>query len=124
MSPSLPPAAPHVLNGPRRAGDAPLLEEFEICTADTAYFPEWRSFLPCSQRVVNLARLRSVTLHHISLGLMGPLLVKPPGPDAPGALSSLASITLRALPGMVIPLNQVLALVDGMVLDLGVMCFL
>ncbi|KAL1725541.1 hypothetical protein EV714DRAFT_221126, partial [Schizophyllum commune] len=93
------------------SGDAPLLEEFEICTADTAYFPEWRSFLPCSQRVVNLARLRSVTLHHISFGLMGPLLVKPPAPDAPGALSSLTSITLRALPGMVIPLNQVLALV-------------
>ncbi|KAL1659092.1 hypothetical protein GGF50DRAFT_107985, partial [Schizophyllum commune] len=93
------------------SGDAPLLEEFEICTADTAYFPEWRSFLPCSQRVVNLTRLRSVTLHHISFGLMGPLLVKPPVPDAPGVLSSLTSITLRALPGMVIPLNQVLALV-------------
>ncbi|KAI5821510.1 hypothetical protein K523DRAFT_359304 [Schizophyllum commune Tattone D] len=63
------------------SGDAPLLEEFKICTADTVYLPEWRFFLPCSQRVVNLARLRAVTLHHILFGLVGPLLGKPPAPD-------------------------------------------
>ncbi|KAL1741329.1 hypothetical protein HDZ31DRAFT_45674 [Schizophyllum fasciatum] len=84
------------------SGDAPLLEEFEVCTAEAAYFPEWRSFLPCSHGPVDLPRLRSVTLHHISFGLMGPLL-----------LMSLTSMTLRALPSMVIPLNQVIALVTA-----------
>lgn len=92
------------------SGDAPLLEEFEMCTADTAYFPtDWRPFMPCSVGHLNLPRLRSVNLHHIAFGLMSPLLVKSPSHDE--QVTSLTSITLRALPGTIVPLNQVIALV-------------
>ncbi|TFK25352.1 hypothetical protein FA15DRAFT_703763 [Coprinopsis marcescibilis] len=77
-------------------GDAPLLKEFEVSSAEAGFYVEW-PWLPNSGEgtVVCLPKLRSVTLQHTPFKWSSPMLKR------------LEHLTLRATPTSHLPLDRI-----------------
>ncbi|KAH6908736.1 hypothetical protein BKA70DRAFT_1426627 [Coprinopsis sp. MPI-PUGE-AT-0042] len=77
-------------------GDAPMLREFEVSSAEAGYYVEW-PWLPNSDEGSNvcLPKLRSVTLQHTPFKWSSPML------------KNLEHLTLRATPTSHLPLDRI-----------------
>ncbi|KAF8219338.1 hypothetical protein L208DRAFT_1418372 [Tricholoma matsutake] len=83
------------------SGDAPLLREFEVSSADPAFYPEWQ-WLPnasASDPLV-LPNLRTLTLQHTPFKWSSPML-----------RTNLTTLNLRALPTAHLPLDRILYII-------------
>jgi len=82
-------------------GDAPLLREFEVSSADTPFYQEWQWLpnAPASDSLV-LPGLRTLTLQHTPFKWSSPML-----------RTGLTTLNLRALPTAHLPLDRILYII-------------
>ncbi|EAU81505.2 hypothetical protein CC1G_10963 [Coprinopsis cinerea okayama7 len=77
-------------------GDAPLLKEFEVSSAEAGFYVEWPWLPNCGDGTpVVLPKLRSVTLQHTPFKWSSPML------------RNLEHLTLRATPTSHLPLDRI-----------------
>ncbi|KAF5383174.1 hypothetical protein D9615_004893 [Tricholomella constricta] len=83
------------------SGDAPLLKEFEVSSAEAAFYPEWQ-WLPNapSNATLVLPSLQTLTLQYTPFKWSSPML-----------RTNLHTLTLRALPTSHHPLDRILYIV-------------
>lgn len=83
------------------SGDAPLLREFEVSSAEAAFYPEWQ-WLPNapSNTTVVLPKLQNVTLQYTPFKWSSPMF-----------RTNLHTLNLRALPTSHLPLDRILYIV-------------
>lgn len=85
------------------AGDAPLLREFEVSSAEAAYFPEWQWLpnAPASAALV-LPKLKTLTLQYTPFKWSSPIF-----------RTNLHTLNLRALPTCHLPLDRILYIITN-----------
>ncbi|KAH0582107.1 hypothetical protein H2248_011764 [Termitomyces sp. 'cryptogamus'] len=83
------------------SGDAPLLKEFEVSSAETAYYPEWQ-WLPNAppNAALVLPKLKTLTLQYTPFKWSSPMF-----------RTNLHTLSLRALPACHLPLDRILFIV-------------
>ena len=83
-------------------GDAPLLKEFEVSSAEAGFFAEW-PWLPNSNtaNVITLPKLRTLRLQHTPFKWSSPML------------RDLHTLNLRALPTSHLPLDRILFILSN-----------
>ncbi|KAF8157136.1 hypothetical protein B0H34DRAFT_488382 [Crassisporium funariophilum] len=83
-------------------GDAPLLKEFEVSSAEAAFFAEW-PWLPNASAATSLVlpKLRTLTLQHTPFKWSSPML------------RDLHTLNLRALPTSHLPLDRILFILSN-----------
>ncbi|RDB27535.1 hypothetical protein Hypma_003789 [Hypsizygus marmoreus] len=82
-------------------GDAPLMKEFEVSSAEAAFYPEWQ-WLPnaSANATLVLPKLETLTLQYTPFKWSSPML-----------RSNLHSLNLRALPTAHLPLDRILFII-------------
>ncbi|KAG6901920.1 hypothetical protein C0995_006630 [Termitomyces sp. Mi166 len=83
------------------SGDAPLLKEFEVSSAETAYYPEWQ-WLPNAppNATLVLPNLKTLTLQYTPFKWSSPMF-----------RTNLHTLNLRALPACHLPLDRILYII-------------
>ncbi|KAF8067945.1 hypothetical protein FPV67DRAFT_1494339 [Lyophyllum atratum] len=83
------------------SGDAPLLKEFEVSSAEAAFYPEWQ-WLPNAPQNATLVlpKLQTLTLQYTPFKWSSPML-----------RTNLHTLSLRALPTSHLPLDRILYII-------------
>ncbi|GBE89011.1 hypothetical protein SCP_1500130 [Sparassis crispa] len=81
-------------------GDAPLLREFEVSCADSAFYHDWK-WLPSASAnsTFDISSLTTLTLHHVPFKWSAPML------------RNLHSLSLRTLPTVHLALDRILYII-------------
>lgn len=80
-------------------GDAPLLKEFEVTSAEAAFYTEWPWLPNSSGPIPSLPNLRTLTLQHAPFKWNSPML------------RNLHVLVLRAVPTLHIPFDRILYII-------------
>lgn len=81
-------------------GDAPLLREFEVSSADPAFYGDWK-WLPSmpANALCNISKLRTLTLQHVPFKWSSPML------------RNLRTLSIRTLPTLHLPLDRIMFMI-------------